>query len=167
MLGVEFLVQFPFSFFYFHDDTCPGKVETSWRDNGWEPRKTCHISAQAGVASPVTLRSPGCQEQGCHLSLRALHFSTPTWVGFWGRSAWAAEMKVICCQVHLSPPAIPFICLRESNLLLQETASGLFPFLVLSSCTHLRSHKFCDVITWAYRCCLIYWHMRKCTRICV
>lgn len=48
--------------------------------------------------------------------------------------------------VILPLPASLYVS-RESNLLLQGTASGFFPFSLPNSCTYLRSQKSCDVVS--------------------
>lgn len=111
---------------------------------------------------PVTLQSLGCQEPCCHLRLRALLFSTPTSVGFSGKVLTLLKLLSVSPSSSCYP-----ICVSQEKIIcfLQKTASGYFPFLVLSSLTCLKSHKSCCGVTWAYRCCFTDWHMRKCGRI--
>ena len=75
---------------------------------------------------PVPLQNLGCQEPWCHLCLRALLFSTPTSVGFWGRVLTLLKLFAVGFTFLL---LLSYLCVsRENNLLFTEDCQWLFSF---------------------------------------
>ena len=78
------------------------------------------------VWPPCPSPQSGFQEPWCHLRLRALLFSTPTSVGFWGKVLTLLKLFVVRFTFLL---LLSYLCVsRENNLLFTEDCQWLFSF---------------------------------------
>lgn len=118
---------------------------------------TCH-------SSKSVLQQPGWQ-----LMPQGPRFPTPTWAGFWGRSAHTAEFKIICCHFTFPSPAIPPFYLQayvsQKVICFCRRQPVTFPPFWYPALWPLRGSP--AVITWVDGCCFAEWRTRRCEPILV